>query len=70
MTMDHIEALAEAWASIDGKLEKFRACKDAMGKDEVEAGGYYSGYMCEAEEMIRRLEKRGFTVTTLLAKGE
>lgn len=58
--MEAAEALAEAWASIDGKLERFRACKADPELDNTE--GRYQGYMCEAEEMIRRLEKRGFTV--------
>ncbi len=58
--MDRIEALAEAWASIDGRLERFRACKADKALDLKD--GSYSGYMCEAEEMIERLETRGFTV--------
>jgi uncharacterized protein (DUF433 family) len=61
---DRIEALADAWASIDGKVEKFRAGKGASSLME-EPGGHYSGYMCEAEEMIRRLNARGFDVTPL-----
>lgn len=58
-----IEALAESWASIDGKLDRFRACKENGGLDDVE--GHYKGYLCDAEEMIRRLETRGFTVVPL-----
>lgn len=73
MTEDHrnspeaIEALAEAWASIDGKLEQFRAGKQAKTlTEEVEQhGGHYSGYTAEAEEMIRRLQARGYDVTPL-----
>jgi hypothetical protein len=61
---DRIEALAEAWASIDGKLDKFRACKADPDLD-MNKDGYFSGYMEEAEEMIRCLERRGFTVTPL-----
>lgn len=55
-----VEALAEAWASIDGKLEKFRDSKGAP----LEAGGHYDGYMEEAKEMIRRLRTRGFDVVS------
>ena len=62
--MDRIEALADAWASIDGKLEKFRAGKGAADIRD-EPGGHWSGYMEEAREMIQRLEKRGFTVVPL-----
>jgi len=58
--MTPTEALAEAWASIDGKLDRFRACKADDALEDVE--GHYQGYMVEAEEMIRRLESRGFTV--------
>lgn len=50
MNKDGIDALAEAWASIDGKLDQFRSG----------AGGYRDGYLSEAEEMLRRLETRGF----------
>lgn len=57
--MNRIEALAEAWASIDGKLERFR--DDKAGKlDELD--GTFEGYMTEAKEMIERLERRGFTI--------
>lgn len=54
-------ALAEAWASIDGKLPRFHACR----KDSAIArtDGTYSGYMIEAQEMIKRLEMRGFVLT-------
>lgn len=61
--MSREEALAEAWASIDGKLDRFRACKVDPELEFV--GGYYGGYMIEAKEMILRLEKRGYTVVPL-----
>jgi hypothetical protein len=54
-------ALADAWASIDGKVEEFRAGQKAT-RLEDEPGGHFSGYLYEAEEMIRRLEARGFNV--------
>lgn len=54
------EALAEAWASMDGKLEKFRACKaDPVLEDEM---GHYEGYLADAQSMIERLKARGFDV--------
>lgn len=54
------EALADAWASIDGKMRKFRSCKNDRKRDEVE--GYYMGRMADAEELERRLERRGFRI--------
>jgi hypothetical protein len=54
-----IEALADAWASIDGKIEQFRAGKGAPSLED-EQGGHYSGYMAEAQEMMERLLRRGF----------
>jgi len=58
--MAAVEALAEAWASIDGKLKDFAAGRES---DEIDAfGGHYAGYLADAMSMIDRLEKRGFTV--------
>lgn len=54
-----VEALAEAWASIDGKLDTFRA---EVGKPDMETSGTHAGYICEAEEMIKRLRARGYDV--------
>lgn len=61
-----VNALAEAWASIDGKLDYYRRERD----EEVDlldptCTGHFAGYEAEAQEMIRRLEARGFTVTPL-----
>lgn len=64
--MNKQEALAESWASIDGKLDEFRAGK---GQPEEAHGGHYGGYMAEAEEMIKRLEKRGFAVIRLVRRS-
>jgi hypothetical protein len=58
--MDRVEALAEAWASMDGNLDKFRAGKGLSVADQP--GGHFSGYIADAEAMIERLEARGFTV--------
>lgn len=55
-----IEALAEAWASMDGKLDRFRACKADAALEDVD--GSYGGYMHEAAEVKRRMEARGFTI--------
>lgn len=58
-----IEALAEAWASIDGRLERFWACKADADLDVVD--GYWSGYVHEAGSLLDRLEERGFTITRM-----
>ena len=58
--MDRVEALADAWASIDGKLDKFRAGKGLQIEDQP--GGHFAGYIADAEAMIKRLESRGFTI--------
>lgn len=52
-----IEAVAEAWASIDGKLDEFKGGK--CGFDEK---GHFDGYMSEASELISRIGRRGFKV--------
>lgn len=49
-----IEAVAEAWASIDGKLDEYRAVNQTM------LDGYRDGYNCDAEELIKRVAKRGW----------
>lgn len=53
-----IEALADSWASIDGKKAAFRAGKGCP--PDAEPGGHYGGYMEEAREMRKRLRDRGF----------
>lgn len=65
--MDKIEAVAEAWASIDGELDDFRREREL--KDPISAlmndptfTGRYIGYVEDASELIRRVEARGFTV--------
>jgi hypothetical protein len=57
--IDAVEAIAEAWASIDGKLETFRAEKLLLPEYGT---GTYVGYMAEAEEMQRRIASRGFAI--------
>lgn len=58
--MDAIHAVAEAWASIDGKLPDFK--REQANPFQVNDTGTYLGYLAEAQEMIRRIEARGFTV--------
>lgn len=55
------EAVAEAWASIDGKLDGFRAPGDP--------GGLRAGYMADAEELIRRVGARGVAIVPLEGEG-
>jgi hypothetical protein len=55
-----IEAIADAWASVDGRGDDFRAGKDPDAIDDP--GGYYSGYMADAAELAKRLSMHGFTV--------
>lgn len=50
-----IEAIAASWASIDGKGERYEA--DKRGELPPVAG-WYQGYLCEAEELLERAEKR------------
>jgi hypothetical protein len=61
--MDATEALAEAWASIDGRLDSFRECK--VNKDREELHGHYLGYLADAKEMIDRLNSRGFDIVKI-----
>jgi hypothetical protein len=46
------EAVARAWASIDGKLNDFDACK-ADPELELEMG-LYEGYVSDAESLLNR----------------
>ncbi len=69
---NRVEALADAWASIDGKVDYFRREKgmDIPPEEDwkrLDWRGHYEGYMAEAEEMIQRLERRGFTVAALFS---
>jgi hypothetical protein len=64
------DALAEAYASIDGKLDAYRRERDTVPEiewDDPTFTGHYLGYLTEAEEMIERLRLRGFDVTPLPA---
>lgn len=65
--MTPIEALAEAWASIDRKIEAFHRERDDPTLDHESPiyTGHYEGYMVEAAEMISRLRARGYDVTAI-----
>ena len=60
--MDKIEAIAESWASIDGHLDAFRACKADPEREGTE--GRYGGYMAEAKQFYENLQRRGFYITS------
>jgi hypothetical protein len=60
------EAVAEAWAGIDGKADEFALCR--ANRDCDDTMGHYGGYVAEARELIRRIEARGYTVTALTAE--
>jgi hypothetical protein len=47
-----IEAVAESWASMDGKSDEFQRCKNDTDTDNIL--GTFSGYMAEAEELLKR----------------
>lgn len=59
-TTDPVEALAESWASIDGKLERFRANKADRSLDRTD--GSYPGYMKDARSLREQLALRGFVI--------
>lgn len=59
-----VEAVAEAWASIDGKRAQFEIERDMHLTDE-RCTGTYAGYMAEAYELIERINARGFDVVRI-----
>ena len=63
---DAKEALAESWASIDGRLGKF---KEGKGKEHP-LSDHYDGYMHEAGTMIERLRKRGYVIVPVEPTAE
>jgi len=61
------DALADAWASMDGLDSEYRA---GIGKRiHEQPGGYYAGYQAEASELIDRLRGRGFDVVPMGTAG-
>lgn len=65
---DAAAALAEAWASMDGKLEAYHSDR-TMTPADAGYTGHFDGYNIEAAELIVRLQARGFTVVAI-AKAE
>lgn len=62
--MPEVVAIAETWASIDGKLTEFKRCQtDQEAEAEL---GYYEGYISEAEEAVKRLAHRGFVIVPMM----
>lgn len=64
--MNAIHALAESWASMDGKLDQFS--KEAAGEITDEHPAYTGAYLqslAEAEELIYQLGKRGFKIVPM-----
>lgn len=59
-----ISAFAEAWASIDGKLERYRACEADPELDGTE--GRYEGYREDTKELLVRAAKRNQKVAEML----
>ena len=64
-----VEALAEVWAAIDGKLEQFEKerviARGGFAKTNVVGEGFYAGYKAEAETMIHKLNALGFDVVPI-----
>lgn len=60
---DIAEALAEACASADGKLARFRANKADPSLNRTD--GTYPGYFYEAQSLIKRLRTRGFDIVRI-----
>ncbi|MDO6967010.1 hypothetical protein [Rhizobium alvei] len=58
-----IEAVAEAWASIDGRLRQFHD-----GKINGDMDGTYGGYLAEAKELLLRAAKRNVMISKLMEK--
>lgn len=60
MTDHKTEALAMAYASVEGRLAEFMTCKaDGDAEDRL---GRYGGYMAEADQMRRFLRKHGYFI--------
>lgn len=50
-----IEELARAWASIDGRADRFDIGKNWEGsQSESPDGGTYEGYLADTEELVKR----------------
>lgn len=51
---EFVERVARAWASMDGKADRFDACKADPLLDATE--GHYQGYIADAEELLHRAD--------------
>lgn len=56
-----VDAVADAWASIDGKVDEYRAGRSVSSIVD-EPGGHFGGYQADAKELIERITKRGFVL--------
>lgn len=61
---DPVEAVAEAWASIDGNLDQFRLCRDR--EDLEETLGSHGGYREDAKALIERTLSRGWKLVRVV----
>lgn len=66
--MNEVEALADAWASLDGNFDIFSQCKNNPRLEEEH--GRYEGYLSDAAALIKKLEKRGFTITKIEERSD
>jgi hypothetical protein len=56
-----VGALAESWSSMIGELETFLSERQNVSPQNPESPtGTYEGYMADAEELLKRLEERGY----------
>lgn len=55
-----VRAVAKAWASMDGKSVLFCECENDSELDGKI--GVFEGYCADAEEIIKRIEDRGFVI--------
>ena len=66
--------MAEAWASIDGKLDLFRheydAAPDCGDHDNPDDTRTFDGYVIEAQELLAHLRMRGFTIVPLTTSAD
>ena len=65
---DAREAVADAWASVDGKLDAFRAGRGLP--IAAQPGGHYVGYLCDADALIERIERRGYRLVLIHTDDE
>ncbi len=65
MPWDVEHSLAEAWASLDGRVGVFHLCRiDAVSEDRM---GRYEGYLADARSMIERAKSRDLVIGNIWA---